>query len=194
MSYQIRRAPRPAVAIRARPASCGHGRCRWAGGGRPAQRRPHRQRLHPRRRSHHRRAARPSAGRFVPEGPGGGWTVAAVEPGHLRLLTRHGPVRGVPPFTDVPVRATTIASRLVTGHGRDSSARMDPEIRSWPILIAHHPGCPWGDVPPGFRPVAMRWAGTFGPCHAPLSRSGSGATREGRRKRGDRAQAAGRAP
>jgi hypothetical protein len=34
-------------------------------------------------------------GDFVPEGPDVGWTVAAVEPGRLLLLTTHGPMAGV---------------------------------------------------------------------------------------------------
>ncbi len=34
-------------------------------------------------------------GDFVPEGPGVGWTVTTVEPGHLLLLTTHDPMRGV---------------------------------------------------------------------------------------------------
>src|SRR5918995_962200 len=34
-------------------------------------------------------------GDFVPEGAGVGWTVRAVEPGHLLLLTTHGPMAGV---------------------------------------------------------------------------------------------------
>ena len=34
-------------------------------------------------------------GDFVPEGPDVGWTVIAVEPGHLLLLTTHGPMAGV---------------------------------------------------------------------------------------------------
>jgi hypothetical protein len=34
-------------------------------------------------------------GDFVPEGPNVGWTVKAVEPGHLLLLTTHGPMAGV---------------------------------------------------------------------------------------------------
>jgi hypothetical protein len=34
-------------------------------------------------------------GDFVPEGPGVGWTVTAVEPDRLLLLTTHGPMSGV---------------------------------------------------------------------------------------------------
>jgi hypothetical protein len=34
-------------------------------------------------------------GDFVPEGVGVGWTVTALEPGHLLLLTKHGPMAGV---------------------------------------------------------------------------------------------------
>lgn len=74
----------------------------------------------------------------MPGGPGIGWTVAAAEP----LLTAHGPVRGVPPFTDVPIRATAITSQLVTGHSGNPPTAWTPEIRSWPVLIAYHPGLP----------------------------------------------------
>jgi hypothetical protein len=34
-------------------------------------------------------------GDFIPEGANAGWTVKAVEPGHLFLLTSHGPMIGV---------------------------------------------------------------------------------------------------
>lgn len=34
-------------------------------------------------------------GDFVPEGAGVGWTVELLEPGHLLLLTAHGPMRGI---------------------------------------------------------------------------------------------------
>jgi hypothetical protein len=34
-------------------------------------------------------------GDFVPEGANAGWTVKAVDPGHLFLLTSHGPMIGV---------------------------------------------------------------------------------------------------
>jgi hypothetical protein len=34
-------------------------------------------------------------GDFVPEGPGVGWAVKAIEPGRLLLLTTHGPMAGV---------------------------------------------------------------------------------------------------
>ena len=37
----------------------------------------------------------PQVGDFVPEGIDVGWTVTAVEPGRLLLLTMHGPMKGV---------------------------------------------------------------------------------------------------
>jgi MFS transporter, DHA2 family, multidrug resistance protein len=98
-------------------------------------------------------------------------------------------------FAGLAVARKLASARLPPPRGGTAPAidRMDPEIGSLPVLVAIIRVAHGGDVPPGFRRVTMRWVGTFGSCQAPLSGSGSGGTREDRRKRGECAQAARRA-